>query len=193
VLVGASYGGGVALELARDECSRSSSRLRGLVLIDAAGLYFPPPPRIRYARSPLLRWWTEEISDAKAVARILVDGSFHRPERVSERLIADVAWPLRLPGTRRAIRQAAIEMFDELESRKADACRYAGISCPTLLIWGEHDRTVPRDVMTRLNQMIANSRCEILSDCGHTPHEECPEQLAPILRDFVAQSLQVSG
>ncbi len=186
VAVGASYGGGVAAELARDESLRRDfARLRGLVLIAGAGLYFAPPPRIRYARNPLLRWWLENCGSARLVAKILLEGSFHRPERVPRQLIADIAAPLRLPGARRAIRLAALEMFDELAARRADQLRYSCVKCPTLLVWGEHDGTVPRDVMSRLMDTIPNSRGEIVSDCGHTPHEECPDRLNTLLREFL--------
>ncbi|MBI5862979.1 MAG: alpha/beta hydrolase [Planctomycetes bacterium] len=186
VLVGASYGGGVALELALAECERSPSRLRGLVLIGAAGLDFPPPPTIRLARDPLLNWWTEHITDAKALARILLAGSFYRDDRIPAPLLDAMTTPLRPRGTRRALRQAAIEMFDELEGRKSEPQRYAAISCPALLIWGDHDRTVPRKVMQRLSKTIPHATSQTIADCGHSPHEECPEKLLTCLGGFVA-------
>lgn len=188
VVIGASYGGGVAAELARDKSiGEDGTSLLGMVLIAGAGLYFAPPPRIRYARNPLLRWWLENCGTARLVARILLEGSFYRPERVPRQLIEDIAAPLRLPGARRAIRLAALEMFDELAARRADQSRYACVQCPTLLVWGEHDGTVPRDVMSRLMDTIPHSRGEIVADCGHTPHEECPDRLNMLLCEFLSE------
>lgn len=187
VAVGASYGGGVAAELARNEfLRRPGARMMGLVLIAGAGLYFPPPPRIRYARNPLLRWWLENCGTARLVARILLEGSFYKPERVPAQLIDDIAAPLRMPGARRAIRLAALEMFDELSARREDEARYSSVHCATLLVWGEHDGTVPRDVLLRLKNTIPNARSEIVPDCGHTPHEECPDKLNELLRGFLS-------
>lgn len=186
--IGASYGGGVAAELAREVTLHPAhQQIEGLVLIAGAALYFPPPSRIRYARNPFLRWWLENCGTARLVARILLEGSFYKTERVPPQLIEDIAAPLRMPGARRAIRLAALEMFDELAARQSDTARFSCLRCPTLLVWGEHDGTVPRDVMTRLGTTIPNARCTVVPDCGHTPHEECPHQLEEILRNFFAQ------
>jgi pimeloyl-ACP methyl ester carboxylesterase len=186
VVVGASYGGGVAAELAHADMVNKARRLDGMVLVGAAALDFPPPPTIHLALNPVVRWWLENISSGKTVARIFLDSSFHRRERIPQWLLEGMADGLRPKLARRAVARGGIEMFAELQARAGEQDRYRRIDCPALLVWGEHDRTVPRSVMSRLRDLLPNARTAIIDDCGHTPHEECPHALAAEVNEFLS-------
>src|SRR5262245_9658904 len=185
VVVGASYGGGVAAELARTDANSESRQLAGLVLIGAAALDFPPPPTLNLALNPIVRWWLVNVSSGRSLARIFLDSSFHRRQRVPAWLVEGMAVGLAPKSARQAVARGGIRMFAELQERATDGARYCCIECPTLLIWGEHDRTVPRSVMERLCQTLPCARSVVISDCGHTPHEECPSALSGHLLEFL--------
>jgi pimeloyl-ACP methyl ester carboxylesterase len=61
------------------------------------------------------------------------------------------------------------------------------ISSPTLVIWGEHDRMVPRKHGETYAERIANARLTIVSGAGHSAHVEKPEETARLVRRFLDQ------
>lgn len=186
VVVGASYGGGVAAELARIESRRRIRQLDGMVLIGAAALDFPPPPTLNLALNPIVRWWLVNVSSGRSLARIFLDSSFHRRQRVPGWLVEGMAVGLSPKPAREAVARGGVRMFAELLEWAGQPDRYRGIECPSLLVWGEHDRTVPRSVMERLGATLPHARSVIIQDCGHTPHEECPAELSAHLNRFLA-------
>ncbi len=50
------------------------------------------------------------------------------------------------------------------------------IICPTLILWGEHDKVFPLDLAYEFHQFIPHSKLEIIEDVGHLPHLEKPER-----------------
>ncbi|HHL19248.1 MAG TPA: alpha/beta fold hydrolase, partial [Thiothrix sp.] len=63
--------------------------------------------------------------------------------------------------------------------------RYSTIKQPTLLIWGDKDRIIPRRYGHRLQKDLPNSRLEILPNVGHMTQEEAPEKVLSLIRDFM--------
>jgi pimeloyl-ACP methyl ester carboxylesterase len=58
------------------------------------------------------------------------------------------------------------------------------LNVPTLVVWGRHDRFQPASIGQRLSREIRNAGFELL-DSGHSPHEQCPDELVPCLRRFL--------
>jgi pimeloyl-ACP methyl ester carboxylesterase len=56
---------------------------------------------------------------------------------------------------------------------------------PTLIVWGERDRTIPLSHGWEAHQAIPGSRFEALPGAAHFPHLEDPDGLAGVLRDFL--------
>lgn len=189
VLVGSSYGGGAVLETARlFALADRPQRIRGLILLAAPAVDFPPPDSFRLAADPLLRCLLVNVMSARAVASIFVDGSFYRDDRADQALRADYIEVLRDASARDAAARAALAIFAELRGRAGrEAEHFATITCPALLIWGEHDDVVPRDVMTRLAALLPDARCRIVPDCGHTPAEECPDGVLALIEPFLGK------
>jgi pimeloyl-ACP methyl ester carboxylesterase len=57
---------------------------------------------------------------------------------------------------------------------------------PTLIVWGERDRTIPLAHGLAAQQSIPNCRFETLPRAAHFPNLEDPEGLADVLTDFLA-------
>jgi pimeloyl-ACP methyl ester carboxylesterase len=49
------------------------------------------------------------------------------------------------------------------------AARLRRVACPTLLLWGEHDRLVPPAYGHAYKKHIANSEMQLIPRCGHLP------------------------
>lgn len=62
---------------------------------------------------------------------------------------------------------------------------WAGISAPTLLLWGERDRVAPLRTAQLLDDRIVDSRLLVFGGVGHTPMREVPEQWSEAVLSFV--------
>lgn len=59
------------------------------------------------------------------------------------------------------------------------------VSVPTLLIWGGNDEATPIDEGIRLQALMPQARLDIIEGAGHFVHEERPEEVAKLIKDFV--------
>ncbi len=63
--------------------------------------------------------------------------------------------------------------------------QYPSLQVPTLIVWGRQDRIVPVSVGERLHQAIPGSRLFVIEDSGHSPAEERPQVLLPVMESFL--------
>lgn len=59
------------------------------------------------------------------------------------------------------------------------------IQTPCLLIWGEHDKSLPVHVGERLNKDLVNSTLVILKETGHALPEERPNEVYHHIKNFL--------
>jgi pimeloyl-ACP methyl ester carboxylesterase len=71
--------------------------------------------------------------------------------------------------------------------------RIREIRTPTLVISGDDDRIVPVERSFRVSQEMPNARMEIIPQCGHLPHEECPEPFLNAVEPFISAIAADSG
>lgn len=162
--VGNSLGGWVALELA---LSGHASRVTAIA---PAGLWARPlAPKRGAARRlagltlPLL----PRIVASENGRRLLLASSVARPERVpaaaAERLVRSYATS---PGLQAANEQMRAARFEAL----------AAVDVPVTLAWPDRDRLVerPRDLPPHVRNVT-------LTNCGHIPMWDDPEQVAALI------------
>ena len=63
--------------------------------------------------------------------------------------------------------------------------RLAAIDLPTLVVWGRKDGIVPLRLGRRLARALPNARLLVIDDCGHSPHQQCPDEVAAALKALV--------
>ena len=68
----------------------------------------------------------------------------------------------------------------------------ATIKCPTLVLTGDQDNTIPNAFSKEMAEGIAGARLVILDRCGHLPQPEQPEATARALVEWL-QTQVVSG
>jgi pimeloyl-ACP methyl ester carboxylesterase len=61
------------------------------------------------------------------------------------------------------------------------------VTAPTLVLWGEHDRMVPRGHGETYARLIPGAKLEIVAGAGHSAHVEKPEQVAKLVADFLGR------
>jgi len=126
---------------------------------------------------------------------VAVETTLTAPERVSALLLAGTAAGLD-DAQRKDFRKRADE-FDALGDRclaagfrgmatfdrRADAGR---ITCPTIVVHGDHDEAIPPAGGSALHAQIADSRLEVFAGTGHPVHLEEPDRFEALLRELVA-------
>ena len=59
---------------------------------------------------------------------------------------------------------------------------------PTLIVWGAQDRLFPPALGEAYAAEIPGARLAVIDQCGHSPHNEQPAELARIVTEFLATS-----
>lgn len=59
---------------------------------------------------------------------------------------------------------------------------------PTLLFWGRQDTTIPFEHSNDILKAISHTKFHVIENCGHIPHYEKPEEVHPILLEFLARN-----
>lgn len=65
---------------------------------------------------------------------------------------------------------------------------YLAANLPTLIVWGDRDAIIPVEHAHAAHEAIAGSRLEILEGVGHFPHAEAPDRFVEVLGDFLAST-----
>jgi pimeloyl-ACP methyl ester carboxylesterase len=113
-----------------------------------------------------------------------------RLRRAVLRMVA--AYPERLPAPmcaellRGAGRPAAPDATDALVTYDFRD-RLGDVRCPTLVVWGDSDRTVPVQGADEYERLIPGARKVILRDTGHVPMVERPARFNALLEEFLAE------
>ena len=61
----------------------------------------------------------------------------------------------------------------------------AAIRCPTLVLTGDEDNTLPNPLSVEMADGIAGAKLVILADCGHMPQPEQPQATAAALVEWL--------
>jgi len=177
VLVGNSYGGGVALRFAQDWPGRTDR----LVLINSICYPDVLPRYVPWCRLPGADHAAELVPLGRLVQRAL-RGRGRTIGTLSEEELESYAAEVRLPGRRAAVVNWVRAVLRE-DPREFQA-RLGSVRAPALLIWGAADRTVPVELGRRLARELPEARLVEL-DAGHIPNQECPGAVAGEILGFL--------
>lgn len=180
VLVGHSFGGGVALmtALALQEAGAPAT---ALVLVCPAIYPQRLPPFIAAARVPVMGELLFTLLPPTVLMTLALDRITHSSVQVSREQVHGYAEPLRSLRRRYAMIRAARELFPD--DHPGLLRRIPSLRSPTLVVWGRQDPVIPWALGARLTEDLPDARLSTVEDCGHIPMEERPEEsLAPVLQ-----------
>ena len=167
-VVGNSLGGWVAADFALAH----PDRVDRLVLCDAAGYAAVVKNMNPRALSALRLASRDDI-------RYLGPLTFHDKRFYED---VDLAFKQRVTAgdsyTVKQVLESMVRGEDVLDGR------VGAIHRPTLILWGRDDKIIPLNFAERLHKEIAGSRLEVIDNCGHMPHVECPDNFNHALLKF---------
>jgi pimeloyl-ACP methyl ester carboxylesterase len=178
-MVGHSLGGGIAMVY----FWQFPERVERLALVSSGGLGHDVSPLLRSAALP----------GAKALIWLAchprLTDVLERSSNVQLRAVARALRPLGTAGAREAFIQTLRAVIDPRGQRVSATDRlYLLRDMPTLIAWGERDRTIPPEHGRAAQELIPNSRFVTIPGAAHFPHLERPDELAEALLDFIAST-----
>ncbi len=177
-LVGTCVGGWIAAELA----ARHPEKIRKLVLIGAAGLFVQGA-----LIGDVFMNAQPEYGSSYASLRQMLFSSANHP--IALELFPDGKGELedevrRYQMLRLSSRIGFKPPYFYNHSLKN---RLHRITPPTLVIWGEHDRMVPRVHGETYAERIPDAKLIIIPAAGHSAHAEKPDETAKLIGEFLKQ------
>jgi pimeloyl-ACP methyl ester carboxylesterase len=170
VLVGASFGGWVAMEIAARSCAAVSC----IVLLDSVGVKFGGPTDADIAdiytlKPDVLR--SLQYADAKSVQPDYAAMSAQAARAVIDDRTGEALYAWR-PYMHNPV------LRDWLWR----------VRRPTLVLWGERDGIVKPDYGRRLAQALPQSEFRMIDNAGHYPHVERPRDVVDHISRFVSRT-----
>lgn len=175
-LVGNSFGGGLALQVA----IRHPQRIRRLVLMGSVGVRFDITPALDAV------WgYTPSIETMRGLLDLFAwDRS----------LVNDDLAKLRYEATiRPGFQESFASMFPAPRQRWVDAMAsnvedIKALPHETLVIHGREDQVIPLDTSLTLAQWIPNAQLHVYGKCGHWTQIEHAARFARLVGDFLNES-----
>jgi pimeloyl-ACP methyl ester carboxylesterase len=171
-LAGHSMGGYIAFEIMR----QAPDRVAKLALINTQAR--PDTPEATARRRGLIA--RAQGSEYHAVLDDLFPGFVHPSRREDGalcQLVHDMGDDI---GAEAFVRQQAAIM-----SRPDSRPTLAFIRCPTLVLTGEEDNTIPNSLSKEMAEGIPGAKLTIIPHCGHLPQPEQPRATADALVEWL--------
>lgn len=177
-LVGLSMGGPITASFA----IRFPERVKKLVLVDPAGARPVTIPRMFKA---LTTPGFGELALGLFGRGRLVRGiasDFYDPTHVKA-FVDKYMVQLKYKGFMRAIlstmRSGMLDSFSDTYNQ------IGALQTPLALFWGTNDRTVPFPHSNDIRAAIPQTQFHAIENCGHIPHYENPDEVNPLLLEFL--------
>jgi pimeloyl-ACP methyl ester carboxylesterase len=167
-LVGSSVGGSFAAEMA----AMWPDRVKRLTLIAPFGLFD--------AKDPATDPWAQRPDQIPGL--MTADPDIYRTLKEMPVGANSTEWPIE--QTRAA--EAAARIFWPLGNTRLER-RLGLITAPTLIIWGENDRLMPRSYAGTIAKAIrARTETKIIAGAGHLAELDKPDEVAAAVLGFTA-------
>ena len=168
-IVGLSFGGLIAVNFA----SSYSKKISKIILIDPAGFYLKLPPLLnKLLNAPIADFLFQHFL-LKFLPH-LAKRDFFNPrnfemyyEKYNEQMLYDGFNEALLSTIRHMFLENSLPAFEKLDKDETDV----------LLIWGEHDKTVPYKYHKDLLNIVPQTKFYPVKNAAHMPHCEQAEDV----------------
>jgi branched-chain amino acid transport system permease protein len=167
ILIGHSFGGLVVV----DYVLRNQDTVKGMVLEDTG-----PPDGLPLTDLTQPFFMPLDFGSRKLMKNALRLVGLPCRGELSNALVEDA---LVSSGQYRAFTRAAGKWSVEAS--------LPNLHVPTLLVWGRKDRVMPSRIGRRYLRLLPDAQMVTILGAGHSPHLECPDEFAAVLKDFVGK------
>jgi pimeloyl-ACP methyl ester carboxylesterase len=171
-LAGHSMGGYIAFEIMR----QAPERVAKLALINTQAR--PDTPEATTRRRAMMA--RAKGGEYRAVLDEFFSGFVHPSRREDadlRRLVHDMGEDIGV--------EAFLRQQEAIISRPDSRPVLAAVKCPTLVLSGDEDNTIPNALSVEMVDNIHNARLVILPNCGHLPQVEQPQATANALAEWL--------
>ena len=183
VLVGHSFGGGVALNIVLKLDGSDTPKPKALVLLDAAAYDTGLPFFVEHLRVPILGRLLLTVTPPSLRARYTLEKIYFDKSKVTNERVNRYAYFFSLPGSDSALLESARQI---IPNNYADLTRrYKTIQIPTLILWGAQDTALSIEGGKRLAGEIPKAKFKVIDKSGHNPQEEHPAEVAYEIDKFL--------
>ena len=184
-VVGHSFGGAVAMQLAYDHPELA----RRLVLVSSGGLGRRVHPALRAATLPGAHQLLRIVVNSRTAA-LYRRPRLHRSLRLSPEVVTTLSRAgrgLASPDGRAAFFQTVKGVIGPFGQRGSMLeLDYVQLDLPTLIVWSERDPVLPVAHAHETHAHLHNSRLEIFPGSSHRPHHHSARRFAQVVSDFIA-------
>lgn len=152
-----------------DFAIRNQGRISGLILASTCGVPHRLPFLWNLVRYPMVGELARLFLSEGMVRKNLME-AFSDPRKLSSEDVAAYTQPLLRPGS-----WAANLRTERSTDPTFVEQNLSEIHCPVLIVWGQKDAWHPVGMVKAFHKLLPQAEVEILSNCGHLPHEEQPE------------------
>jgi pimeloyl-ACP methyl ester carboxylesterase len=177
-LVGLSTGGPITAAFT----VRFPERVHKLVLIDPIGARILALSRIlKVAAMPIVGEIIISLFRSDGIVKNIASNLLDRElvGHFQDRYITTIQYKGFKRGILSSIRNGMLDSFLKIYEQVGKMDK------PVLLFWGRNDPTVPFKHSHDLRAAMPNLEFHVIENCGHIPHHEKPEEVNPILLDFL--------
>lgn len=173
VLCGASMGGMIAMEAAR----QAPARVRGLALLGTTAA--PETPDMRQLREQAIALFRE--GRVEEVIRPNIGFAFH-PAHASDPVLTGSY----LEFVLRAGAEQLIRQNQAVIARPDARLHLPALRCPVLVLCGEADALTPPERSREIAALVPGARLQLVPGAGHMLTMEEPEAVNAALREWLA-------
>ena len=173
--VGHSSGGSWVIHFT----AQHPERVNRLILIDSNGVDVPLKLTFKLLSYPLIGELFSKFFTTDDVKTGLEDAFFNRT-LVTEEMIREIETPLTFRHNRPAQYRCIRNQDWTVTEREM-----AKIDNPVLVIWGKEDRYLDCCMAGRFPEIMPDATVVTLERCGHSAHEERPDEVNRLVRDFL--------
>ncbi len=181
-LAGNSLGGGIAWEYAYAH----PQRVEKLIILDATGyIYKIGKGGLGFrltaflGKIPIVKTSLNYITPYNIVKKS-VEGVYYDKTKIKLEIIDRYMDFTLRDGNRKALVERLIIPNEDGSSR------IKKVKTPTLIIWGEYDDLIPIECAYKFQKDLPNNQLVIIKNSGHIPMEENPEEVIPLIENFIS-------
>ena len=169
-MIGSSLGGQIVAEYA----IKYHEKIEKVVLVSPAGV-------MKYLTPALKAYVAAALYPHRDSVRNAFQMMSHMDEKIPLHIIDDFIERMLLPNAKMSFMSTLLGLKDASMINQ----RLAGISVPTLVIWGKNDPVIPIKYANDFVMSIKDCKYIEMQNCGHTPYVEDPKRFADNMLDFL--------